>query len=132
VGLAAAALVLLWARGRRLGPPEDSSRPLPPPRAAYVDAVGSTLVRTRHPDEALAAVTQRVRAEIDARATIGADGAAGATSDLEPAEFARRAHALGLTDDEIAALHAPVDDETVLAVGRALSRVVQATRREGS
>ena len=27
-----------------LGPPEDVSRPLPPPRAAYVDAVSSTLV----------------------------------------------------------------------------------------
>jgi hypothetical protein len=130
-GLAIAGLVLMWARGRRLGPPEDASRPLPPPRAAYVDAVGSTLRRARRPDEALAPVARHVRATIDARATFGADGPAGETGDLDPAEFARRAHALGLTDDELAALDAPVTDETVLALGRALHRAVQATRRDG-
>jgi hypothetical protein len=121
----------MWARGRRLGPPEDASRPLPPPRAAYVDAVGSTLMRTHRPDEALAPVIRRVRATIDARSTFGADGPAGATSDLDPTEFARRAHSLGLSDAEIASLHAPVTDESVLALGRALNRVVHATRREG-
>jgi hypothetical protein len=131
VGLALAGLVLMWARGRRLGPPEDRSRPLAPPRAAYVDAVGATLVRTRQPDDALAIVARRVYAAIDARATIGDDGAAGATSDLDPAELARRAHALGLSDEEIAALRGPVTDESVLALGRALSRVAPQTGRNG-
>jgi hypothetical protein len=131
LGLAIAGLVLMWARGRRLGPPEDASRPLPPPRAAYVDAVGSTLRRTHQPHDALAPVARRVHATIDARATFGVDGPAGATADLEPTEFARRAHALGLSDDEIDALRAPVTDETVLALGRALHHAMQATRREG-
>jgi hypothetical protein len=130
LGLAFAGLVLMWARGRRLGPPEDASRPLPPPRAAYVDAVGSTLARTHKPDEALQTVARRVRAHIDARAVAGAGGAAGATSELDRAEFVTRAHAVGLSDDEIDAVLSPITDESVLALGRALSRVVSATGRE--
>jgi hypothetical protein len=134
LGIALAGLVFMWARGRRLGPPEDTSRPLPPPRAAYVDAIGSTLVRTRRPDEALQIVARRVRAHIDARAVPGADGAEhdalGATGDLDRVEFERRAHAAGLSDDEIDAVLAPITNESVLAVGRALSRVEQSTGRE--
>jgi Domain of unknown function (DUF4350) len=130
IGLGIAGLVLMWARGHRLGPPEDTSRPLPPPRAAYVDAVGSTLVRTRRPDDALQIVARRVRAHIDARAVPGADGAAGATSDLDRVEFERRARAAGLSDEEIDAVLSPITDESVLAVGRALSRVVESTGRE--
>lgn len=129
-GLAIAGLTLMWARGRRLGPPEDTSRQLPPPRAAYVDALGSTLARTRRPDESLEIVARRVREHIDARAVPGADGAAGATADLDRAEFARRGHAVGLSEEEIAAVLVPVTDESVLAIGRALSRVEQSTRRE--
>ncbi len=130
VGLALAGLVLMWARGHRLGPPEDTSRPLPPPRAAYVDAVGSTLSRTGRPDAALQIVARRVRAQIDARAMPGADGPQGATGDLDRAEFDRRAHAAGLSDDEIDAVLSPITDESVLALGRALSRVVESTGRE--
>ena len=129
-GLAIAGLVLMWARGRRLGPPEDDSRELPPPRAAYVDAVGSTLARTRQPDESLQIVARRVREHIDARAVPGADGAAGATADLDRVEFARRGRAVGLSDDEIDAVLDPITDSSVLAVGRALSRVEQSTGRE--
>jgi Domain of unknown function (DUF4350) len=44
-GLALAALAAVWAVGRRLGPPEDPERPLPPPRAEYVDALAAALVR---------------------------------------------------------------------------------------
>jgi hypothetical protein len=130
VGIAIAGLVLMWARGRRLGPPEDASRPLPPPRATYVDALGSTLVRTRRPDAALHAVATHVRERIDARAVPGADGAAGATGDLDRAEFARRGRAIGLSDVEIDAVLSPITDESVLAVGRALSRVEQSTGKE--
>jgi hypothetical protein len=45
IGLALAALVALWSAGRRLGPPEDPERPLPPPRSEYVDALAAALVR---------------------------------------------------------------------------------------
>jgi hypothetical protein len=129
-GLALAGLVLMWARGHRLGPPEDTSRPLPPPRAAYVDAIGSTLSRTGRPDAALQIVARTVRARIDARAMPGADGAHGATADLDRAEFDRRAHAAGLSDEEIDAVLSPITDASVLALGRALSRVVESTGRE--
>ena len=128
-GLGIAGLTLMWARGRRLGPPEDTSRRLPPPRAAYVDALGSTLARTRRPDASLEIVARRVRERIDARAVPGSDDAAGATADLDRAEFARRAHAVGLSDEEIDAVLAPITDASVLAVGRALSRVEQSTGR---
>jgi hypothetical protein len=45
--LAAAALALMAARGRRFGPPEAARRELAPPRAAYVDALATTLARRR-------------------------------------------------------------------------------------
>ncbi len=115
VVLALAALVLMWARGRRLGPPEDESRPLPPPRAAYVDALGSTLARTHRPAPALEIVARTVRARVGERA--------------ERDEFARRAKVFGLSQEEIDAVLAPITDEHVLALGHALSRVEQATRR---
>ncbi|HEV2755894.1 MAG TPA: DUF4350 domain-containing protein [Actinomycetota bacterium] len=41
-----AALLWLWARAMRLGPPEQKERVLPPPRRAYVDALAATLART--------------------------------------------------------------------------------------
>lgn len=49
-GLAVAAAAFAWARGRRLGPPEEPERPLPPPRRAYVDALAGTLARTKRRD----------------------------------------------------------------------------------
>jgi hypothetical protein len=47
-----AVLVWMWSRGRRLGPPDEPVRELPPPRRAYVDAMAAALARTRqHPPE---------------------------------------------------------------------------------
>ncbi len=48
-GLALAALLAMWSAGQRLGPVERRERVLPPPRAAYVDAVAATLSRTGRP-----------------------------------------------------------------------------------
>lgn len=48
--LLAAALVFLLARGRRLGPPEEQARALPPPRRAHVEALAAALARTRDRD----------------------------------------------------------------------------------
>ena len=92
--------------------------------------MGSTLSRTGRPDAALQIVARKVRAHIDARAMPGADGPHGATADLDRAELDRRAHAAGLSDEEIDAVLAPITDESVLALGRALSRVVESTGRE--
>ncbi len=131
VGLAIAGLVLMWARGRRLGPPEDASRPLPPPRAAYVDAVGSTLVAHPHDPTPRCRSWPRACARASTRARCRAPTVLRARpADLDRAEFARRGHAIGLSDEEIDAVLAPITDESVLAVGRALSRVEQSTGRE--
>jgi Domain of unknown function (DUF4350) len=45
LGLLLAGLAAVWAVGRRLGPPEDPERPLPPARVEYVDALAAALVR---------------------------------------------------------------------------------------
>jgi hypothetical protein len=48
--LGLAALAFLVVRGRRLGPPEDRARTLPPPRRAHVEALAAALARTRDRD----------------------------------------------------------------------------------
>jgi hypothetical protein len=114
-GLLLAALVWLASRARRLGPPEDAARELPPPRRAYVEALAAALQRTRRRDEASAPVARAARDQIAERARLGAD----------PPEDALRAAArdLELTDEEVAALLGPANDEdAVLARGRALAR----------
>ena len=44
--LVVAALLGMWCAGQRLGPPEQTDRPLPPPRTAYLDAMVAALSRT--------------------------------------------------------------------------------------
>jgi hypothetical protein len=99
-GLVLAALVLIWARGRRLGPPEALERPLPPPRGEYVDAMAALLERSRDP----AAAIEPLQAELRRR--------------LE------RQGSAGLSAEEVeAALATPKRPEDVLAAGRALARL---------
>jgi hypothetical protein len=116
-GLGLAAATWLLARSRRLGPPEDEARSLPPSRWAYVDAVAGTLARTRRPHEAIEPVRQRARALI-ARRT-------GLPPDAPPDDLYRAAVRLGLPEDEAAAAlgGGPPDDAQVLAAGRALARL---------
>jgi hypothetical protein len=49
-----ATVVMMWARARRIGPPDEIGRELPPPRVAYVDALAGILARTAGQDEVLA------------------------------------------------------------------------------
>ena len=117
-GLGLAAAVWLVARSRRLGPPEDDARPLPPPRWAYVDALAGTLARTGRPYEAAEPVRQRARELIARRAGLPADASG---DDLH-----RAAVRLGLPPDEAAAVlgaAGPSEHDTVLATGRALARL---------
>jgi len=117
-GIAIAALLMMWARARRLGPPEDAERALPPPRRAYVDALAITLERTRDRNDATAAVRDEVRARVAQRA--------GLAPDASPADLDRAGVALGLDEQERRVLVRGVaDDEDVLAIGRALVRVEQ-------
>ena len=112
-----AVVVLMLARGRRLGPAEPDARELPPPRRDYVDALATTLARTRDRADAAAALRSRASAILrrdgspeDARAL--ADAAAGAGLP------AQEAHAL---------VHAPGSDAELVAAGRALAALERTT-----
>ena len=71
-GLAVAVLVFAWARGRRLGPPDQPNRTLPPPRAAYIDALAGSLARTNDPAAALDGLTTWTRERVAQRGGLGA------------------------------------------------------------
>jgi hypothetical protein len=52
LGLLLAGTAFAWSRARRIGPVErGEDEELPPPRAAYVDALAGTLERTRRTEE---------------------------------------------------------------------------------
>jgi hypothetical protein len=112
-GLGLAGLVLMWAIGRRLGPPEDERRPLAPPRRRFVDAQALTLARTRAPADAAAPVRAAARERIVRRAALGPEAG-------EP-QLRRAAEQLGLEPDEAEAVLGHNPD--VLAAGRALARL---------
>ena len=117
-GLGLAAAIWLYARSRRLGPPEDEARSLPPPRWAYVDAVAGTLARTRRPQEAAEPVRRQARELIARRA--------GLPPDAGPEDLYQAAIHLGLPPDQAAAAlgsTGPSEEATVLAAGRALTRL---------
>jgi hypothetical protein len=56
LGLAALAFLIL--RGRRLGPPEEQARRLPPARREHVEALAAALARTRDRDTLTATTTK--------------------------------------------------------------------------
>jgi uncharacterized protein DUF4350 len=117
-GLGVAAAIWVYARSRRLGPPEDEARPLPPPRWAYVDAVAGTLARTRRPQEAAEPVRRRARELIASRTGLPADAG--------PDDLYQAAVRLGVPPDEAAAAlgsPGPTEEAGVLAAGRALARL---------
>jgi hypothetical protein len=115
VGLTLAALLGVVAAGRRLGPPEDAARPLPPARREYVDALAVTLARTNQPASALAPLQTAARSALARRA--------GLAPTASEAELRAAASRFGWTADETDALFAPARTAVdVLAAGRALAR----------
>jgi Domain of unknown function (DUF4350) len=106
-GLAAlvlALLALMWARGRRLGPPEQRERSLAPPRRAYAEAMAQVLVGASR------------------------DGGAAENVREAAAELARRRSGV-LTPEEVAALGEPIKSSgQALAAGRALARLQRKER----
>ena len=116
MGIAAAGLVWMVARGRRLGPPEDEARPLPPARQEYVGALAANLARTRSPAEALAPVRTAALNILTRRANLPADADASALREA--------GKKMGLPPDELdALLGRPQSKQDVVAVGRALARL---------
>ena len=115
IGLALAALLGVVAAGRRLGPPEDAARELPPPRREYVDALAGSLARTGRPVEALAPLQASARAQLARQAGLPPNAA-------EP-ELRAAAARLGWSQADINALFTPVvTDDDVVAAGNALVR----------
>jgi hypothetical protein len=120
--IALAALAFVWGRALRFGPPDRRARELPPARAEYVRALSLTLERTRDRTGALTPAQRWARDRVASRAALGAE--------YDDEALARAARGLGCTDEEIAALIGPpVDDDHVMALGRAVARVAGDDRR---
>jgi hypothetical protein len=119
--LFAAALVLMLARGRRLGPPQAPERDLPPPRRVYVESLGGVLARIRRKEKPVAPVRARTVALLGDRAGPGASAS--------PADLRAAGERLGLAADELEALFGAAPNDDVVAVGRALTRLARESRR---
>jgi hypothetical protein len=116
VGLLLAAVALIAARIRRLGPPEPPARAELPPRRAHVEALALALSRTGAPAEAAAPVHRRARALVLQRA--------GLATGAPTAEVAAAGERLGLDQAEARAVAAPhLSDDDLLAAGRALTKL---------
>ena len=114
--LALAALAFCWSHARRIGPPEEDERPLPPPRAGYVDALAGALMRTNRPVAVARPVREAARDALARRAGLPADA-----TEVQLRDAAAR---VGLGEAETAALlREPEDLEGALAAGRALAAV---------
>ena len=116
LGLLLAAIVFAWSHARRIGPPEDEARPLPPARGEYVEALAGALARTRRPAEVVRPLRAAARERLATRAGLAAD----AGDD----ELRAAGERFGLENDEIRALvEVPVDRDGALAAGRAHARL---------
>ena len=116
LGLLLAGLAFVWSKARRIGPPEDRERPLPPPRADYVDALAGSLARTGRPAEVARPLRAAARDGLARRAGLGPD----------PRDDELRAAAarFGLDEAETdALLRGPDGLDGALAAGRALAAV---------
>ena len=115
-GLCAAALVLMAARARRLGPPQRPGRDLPPPRSDYAYALAGALARTRRPGEAVEPV------RVEARARLARRG--GLDPEADASELRLAAERAGLSSEEAEAVLGTVSGERdAIAAGRALARL---------
>lgn len=115
LGLLVAALTLAWARGRRLGPVEHASRPLPPPRREYVDAIAGALVRSRDPQAAIEPLREAARDRLARRA--------GLPREATDAEIREAAEAAGLEPDEVEAVGGGPGEGAMLAAAGAVAKL---------
>lgn len=112
---AVVALVGLIAYGRRLGPPHDRQRRLPPGRELFLEAVAGMLARSASTAEALEAIRREARRRLEERAP-----------HTDPASAAV---AVGLEADEIeAVLGTGADDDTLVTADRALATLNRENR----
>ena len=121
-GLVLAALVLMLARGRRLGPPEAEDRELPPPRRVYVESLAAVLARTKRPAEAIEPVVAEGKRLLSRHAQL---------DDADDKEALRKAgRRAGLSDAELDSLLGRLRGKAgVVAAGRALAKLEAAQGR---
>src|SRR5207247_4086778 len=98
-----AVALAMWARGKRLGPPDRDDTVRPPPRVAYVEAVAATLARTGNREEGVRPVRADGRALVLSRA--------GLPPDANDDEVRRVAAAVGLEPSTVQALLQPVHND---------------------
>jgi hypothetical protein len=116
-----AAVVWMWSRGRRLGPPDDVERAQAPPRRAYVEAMAAALARTRQPDVVVGDLQDRARRRLAERA--------GLPPDASDEELRRVARDAGLPAGQVDALFRPARTAgDALSVGRALAQLGERSR----
>ena len=114
-----AAIVWMWSRGRRLGPPDEIERFDPPARRAYVEAMAGALARTRQPEVAVAPLQERARRRLAARA--------GLPPDAGEEALRQAASQLPLARGDVDALFRPCrTDDDVVSVGRAMAHLGEA------
>ncbi|MDQ3987110.1 MAG: DUF4350 domain-containing protein [Actinomycetota bacterium] len=112
-GLLLAALVLVAAKAKRLGPPEQTGPIMAPARRLYVESMAGILARSRDPVGAF----EPLRAAVN-RALREAKGLPGDASDDAVLAAARKA---GLSEQQARALTVPVGSEAeALWLGTAL------------
>ncbi len=114
--LVVAAVIWLASVSRRLGPPEEKERPLPPPRRDYIDSLAAGLAGTRQPAAAVRLLRQRALEILEGKDQPG-------TTPKERAIM--RGATLGLSEAEVSALSSdPRSASEVTATGRAAIRVL--------
>jgi hypothetical protein len=122
--LAVSGLLLIVARWPRMGPPEPPEEPLFPPRRAYVDALASTLARSRDRTSAIEAVRSAARERLARRAALARDA--------DDEAWIKAARAAGLGHDEARALVDGAGDDDGIAAGRALAHLSGGRERSGA
>jgi hypothetical protein len=118
----AASLLYMASRARRLGPPQDEERPLPPPRREFVESLGGVLARTHGRDEALEPLRARARTLLVESGRLPYEAG--------PEELRAAAVGAGVPEEEANALVAErPTDAAVVAAGRALARLQEESLR---
>ena len=115
-----AALVAMWAGGKRIGPPEQLVRALPPARAEYLDAMARTLMKT---NDKKAFEILRVRAVRNVN-RIGSRYVG-----LDPLEQrVKAASQMGLSTEELAVITQPATTNRELAAVAAVAAKIERRR----
>ena len=124
VGLVAA-LVAMWAIGKRVGPAEQTERALPPPRAAYLDALAMTIAKTSD-----GAAYARLQGRAIRHVKRIGDRYVGLS---EPAQQEKAAVQLGLDAADLVTLskgaHSGADVKELAAVAAKIERTTERTHR---